>query len=185
MAKDEERYGSAKIEIDEVLGALKKRKKEEKSYFDLLDEKSTKLTPHKKSEESELIKKIEKLLKILEESQEEDPIYELTSEISRKLDIVINKLDGITSRLDSFIRGENPQTAELEGDLKKVALEIEILSPGEKISLETLAERAGLDEKRVLEILKELTSRGFNIDIVEEEKKRSIFSKKKTSIIKR
>ncbi len=182
MAKDEERYGSAKIEIDEVFGALKKRKKEEKSYFDLLDEKSTKPAPH---EESELIKKIEKLLKILEESQEEDPIYELTSEISRKLDIVINKLDGITSRLDSFIRGENPLTAELEGDLKKVALEIEILSPGEKISLETLAERAGLDEKRVLEILKELISRGFNIEIVEEEKKRSIFSKKKTSIIKR
>jgi len=40
---DKERYGSAKIEIDEVLGTLKKEKNKElpekkKSFFDLLGE---------------------------------------------------------------------------------------------------------------------------------------------------
>ncbi|RLG57241.1 MAG: hypothetical protein DRN88_02885 [Candidatus Hydrothermarchaeota archaeon] len=171
MDKDKERYGSAKIEIDEVLGILKKEKKEEEK--------------EKEKEKEIVIKKIDELISLIKEPPDEDPLYEAIVEISRKLDIVINKLDGVTSRLDSMIVGENPIVKDLEGDLRKVALEIEIMPTGEKIPLETLAERVGLDKEHTLEIVRELVSKGLNIEIVEEEKKIGIFSKKTIAIIKR
>ena len=84
-----------------------------------------------------------------------------------------------------MIVGENPIVKNLEGDLRKVALEIEIMPTGEKIPLETLAERVGLDKEHTIEIVRELASKGLNIEIVEEEKKIGIFSKKTIAIIKR
>ncbi|RLF58879.1 MAG: hypothetical protein DRN25_04710 [Thermoplasmata archaeon] len=128
--------------------------KKEKSYFDLMEE------------------------------EKKEKINENIKEISTKLDIVLKKLDGVISRLDALLIGEKPEHAKLEPDIKKVALELELLSIGEKISIEKLAERVGMSKERVNEAVKKLIEKGFKYQIIEEERKVGFISKKKTYIVK-
>ena len=128
--------------------------KKEKSYFDLMEE------------------------------EKKEKINENIKEISTKLDIILKKLDGVISRLDALLIGEKPEHTKLEPDIKKVALELELLSIGEKISIEKLAERAGMSKERVYEAVKKLIEKGFKYQIIEEERKVGFISKKKTYIVK-
>lgn len=258
--KDErkQRYGSAKLDLNKVLGILKKsteeKKTESKSFFELLKEEEEKrkseekplfaeeakpeeaqveAAPEKKPEEAEAAEEIasvkepvaavvphdeevlkalklaaernkeatesiNQLLNFLKQVPSEDPLVKMVRELSAKvlprmdevnqnLIIILKQLDKISSRLDIILGvEEKPFTKELPRELKKVALELEVLPSGRKLPLEKLAERVDMAPEKALEAVKELTFMGMKLEVVEEhEKQLGIFTKKITSVLKK
>ncbi len=157
--------------------------------------KALKLAAERNKEATE---SINQLLNFLKQVPSEDPLVKMVRELSAKvlprmdevnqnLIIILKQLDKISSRLDIILGvEEKPFTKELPRELKKVALELEVLPSGRKLPLEKLAERVDMAPEKALEAVKELTFMGMKLEVVEEyEKQLGIFTKKITSVLKK
>jgi hypothetical protein len=150
------------------------------------------------SENKQASENINKLIKTLKDASREDPLFDLIKEIARS---IIERLDqmnenvvlmgrhmgNLQSRLDTMLGIEEKSHLKgLEGDLKKVALELELLPVGETISIDVVASRTGLEKEEIRDAIKRLAGMGWNLEVVEDtEKILGIVSKKVVNIIKR
>lgn len=193
MSDGDKRYGSRKVNLGDII-----KDKDKKSIFDLIkeEEESAEAAPEKKTEKTEekdekvnpvLLTKIEKLIKLLESLPREDPTAEAIRELSQKIDILESRIDALINRIEVAIGAEEPRRLkELSGNVRKIALELEILPTFKEIPISLLAKRAGIGVDEAMAAIKELISKGWEIEVIEkEEKSLGIFSKKETHIVKK
>ncbi len=193
MGDGDKRYGSRKVDLGDII-----KEKDKKSIFDLIkdeeepdqdvtQEKSEKIESPAISVNPALLRKIEKLINLLESLPQEDPAAEAIRELSRKIDSLESRIDALINRIEVAIGAEEPRRLkELSGNVRKIALELEILPTFKEIPLSLLAKRAGLSVDEAMSAIKELISKGWEIEVIEkEERSLGIFSKKETHIVKK
>ncbi len=141
---------------------------------------------------------INKLIEMLKAASKDDPLFDLVKEtaaniierldrINENVRIMNRYIENLQSRLDTMLGIEEKSYMKgLEGNLKKVALELDLLPVGEKISIDVVAGRTGLKKDEIRDAIKELAGMGWNLEVAEEtEKILGIISKKVVNIIKR
>ena len=144
------------------------------------------------------VQKLETFLATLQNFTAEDPFLEefakFSEAVSQKLRELSTELRNQTaaiaslqSRIDTLLGiQENPVLETLEGDLKKLAMEIDILPTNNQIPLEVLARRAGVDKETASEKIQQLIDAGIAIELREtEEKTMGLFPKKTKMVVKR
>ncbi len=150
------------------------------------------------NENKQASENINKLIKTLKDASGEDPLFDLIKEIARSIierldqmneNVVLmgRRMENLQSRLDTMLGIEEKSHLKgLEGDLKKVALELELLPVGETISIDVVAGRTGLKKEEIKDAIKGLAGMGWNLEVAEDtEKILGIVSKKVVNIIKR
>ncbi len=150
------------------------------------------------NENKQASENINKLIKTLKDASREDPLFDLVKEIARSIierldrmneNVVLmgRRMENLQSRLDTMLGIEEKSHLKgLEGDLKTVALELELLPVGETISIDVVASRTGLKKEEIKDAIKRLAGMGWNLEVVEDtEKILGIVSKKVVNIIKR